>query len=241
MFEYINKQWVAKLSASNLINFDAFWDLPNKWFEEVNRRRNGWSGVITKTIGKDIVFIKKQENHNFKTWRHPFNGEPTFAREFRNIQILNENNINSLEVVFFGIKGNQCILATKDLNKEYQSLENILKKDQKIKLINLEKIANALSLLHQKKIQHTYPLPKHIYINKKNQSVLFIDLEKMKKRTFRFQCSIRDLYSFLKFTITTMNKEELDYFFKKYFKKSNPSLIAKYIRNKVLSKLKIKL
>ena len=32
-------------AANGLDGFDAFWRLPEDWFEPPNRRRGGWSGV----------------------------------------------------------------------------------------------------------------------------------------------------------------------------------------------------
>ena len=86
MIEYVNPLWAKKLSQFHLNGFADFWDTENHWFEDVNHRRDGWSGVITKHIGDETLFIKKQHNHNFKTWLHPFKGEPTFKREFDFIQ-----------------------------------------------------------------------------------------------------------------------------------------------------------
>ena len=80
MIEYVNPLWAKKLSQFHLNGFADFWDTENHWFEDVNHRRDGWSGVITKHIGDETLFIKKQHNHNFKTWLHPFKGVPTFKR-----------------------------------------------------------------------------------------------------------------------------------------------------------------
>lgn len=242
MIEYINPAWRKKLIKKNLISFENFWQTPNIWFEEVNKRRNGWSGVITQKIGEKTVFIKKQEDHNFKTWRHPIKGEPTFYREFKNIKVLQKLKIPTLEIVYFGIRKNQCILVTSDLNKDYISLERMLKNKKILKDIELKKICSALNKIHSHKIQHTYPIPKHIYCHKDGQRVVFIDLEKMKSPFFKFQCTIRDLYSFLKFTSNFMTGTQRKKVFSYYFKKTKTSFFSmqlmRYIEIKLKSKLK---
>lgn len=54
MFEFVNPKWTKILKKNRLLDFESFWNLPNEWFEPLNMRRNGWSGVITKKIGKDF-------------------------------------------------------------------------------------------------------------------------------------------------------------------------------------------
>ena len=100
MFEFVNPKWTKILKKNRLLDFESFWNLPNEWFEPVNTRRNGWSGVITKKIGKDLFFVKKQENHNYKSIMHPFSGQPTFLREFQNIQYLINHNIPTWKLFF---------------------------------------------------------------------------------------------------------------------------------------------
>ena len=61
MFEFVNPKWTKILKKNRLLDFESFWNLPNEWFEPLNKRRNGWSGVITKKIGKDLFFVKKKK------------------------------------------------------------------------------------------------------------------------------------------------------------------------------------
>ena len=187
MYEYVNPKWKKLLQKYHLLDFESFWSLPNNWFEPLNTRRNGWSGVITKKVGEDLFFVKKQENHNFKSIRHPISGQPTFLREFQNIQYLIDHKIPTLEVIFFGIRDKQCVLVTRDLNKNNQPLQKILEKKKLFSKTDLSKIAKTLRDMHKHNVQHTYPVPKHIYLNKTNKDIVLIDLEKMKKRFFSFQ------------------------------------------------------
>ena len=109
---------------------------------------------------------------------------------------------------------------TRDLNKNNQSLQKIIEKKKIFSKNDLSRIAKTLRDMHNHNIQHTYPVPKHIYLNKSNEDVVLIDLEKMKKRFFSFQASIRDLYAFLKYAREYMDEQDISYFLRKYFKKS---------------------
>ena len=104
--------------------------------------------------------------------------------------------------------------------------------------IDLKRIAKTLRNMHNHNIQHTYPVPKHIYLNKVNKDIVLIDLEKMKKRFFSFQASIRDLYAFLKYAREYIDEQDIIYFLKKYFKNQKPNLLQKFILKRVNKKLR---
>lgn len=92
--------------------------------------------------------------------------------------------------------------------------------------------------MHKHNVQHTYPVPKHIYLNKTNEDLVLIDLEKMKKRFFSFQASIRDLYAFLKYAREYMDEQDISYFLRKYFKNQKLNFLQKFILRRVNKKTK---
>ncbi len=232
---YIKPTWVKLFKKNKLQTFEDFWQLPNKWFEPPNIRRNGWSGVITHKIPEGLLFVKKQENHNFKNFFHPIIGLPTFIREYLNIKRFNQFNFRTPELLYFSYKAKQAVLITKKINDEFKPLAEYLK-NKKILDNQVKAIAEELARLHHYKIQHTYPMPKHLYLNKENQ-VLFIDLEKAKKKLFTLSAGKRDLYSFLKFTRRYLTDKQLALFYKSYFtilpNKLNKFLIFRHLNNKL--------
>lgn len=141
------------------------------------------------------------------------------------------------KLFFFGIRGSQCVLVTRDLNKNNQSLQKIIEKKEQFSKTDLKKIAKTFRTIHQHNIQHTFPVPKHIYLNKPNKHMVLIDLEKMKKRIFSFQASIRDLYVFLKYSRESMDEKDIRYFFRKYFKNKKPNLLQKFILQRIYRKI----
>lgn len=186
--------------GKQLKSFDQFWNLKATWFEPPNHRRGGWSGVVKYQLnlaeGDIPVFIKRQENHLTRTWRHCLRGIPTFEKEYRNIQKLRKLNIPTLEAVYFAKSGKKAILITKAL-EDFQSLEHLntdaLSRAQKNALINT--VAQVIQKLHQHRLQHNCLYAKHIFVSQTAQSwqVRLIDLEKMKRRLSRKQALIRDL------------------------------------------------
>jgi len=126
--------------------------------------------------------------------------------------------------------------VTKSLNKDHRCLSEVLDQTQQLSDDQIKVIAKSLKQHHLKNIQHTYPIPKHIYLNQNNSSMVLIDLEKMKFKLFRFQCVARDLYSFYKFTHHFLTRTQIDLFFQTYFEDKN-SWIKKIIMNKIKRKL----
>lgn len=188
------------LKSNKLGSFDALWELNTPWFEEPNYRRGGWSGVVkyrlNSTSGDVHVFIKRQENHLTRTWKHILTGIPTFEKEYDNIQRLRNADIPTLEPLFFGKSGQKAILVTKSL-EHYQSLETLtlssLPLRKKRQLINA--VAGVISRLHKHHFQHNCLYAKHIFIKPTDDDwdVRLIDLEKMKRRLSRTQAAVRDL------------------------------------------------
>ena len=91
--QFLSTQYQQSLSSHQFDDFESIWTSEIKWFEEPNQRRGGWSGVgrIELSLGNEnflCLFVKKQQNHGRLTWRNPFNGEPTFRREFQRWKFL---------------------------------------------------------------------------------------------------------------------------------------------------------
>ena len=116
--------WARGLLARHgLDSFEALWGLDAPWFEEPNRRRGGWSGVVRveledETGGRHGLFIKRQEDHPRRDLLHPF-GEPTFAAELRSLLRTREAGVATLEPVWYQqrrVDGHlRAVLITREL------------------------------------------------------------------------------------------------------------------------------
>ena len=195
------------LEHNNLATFEQLWALETPWFEEPNFRRNGWSGVVKYALlnekGESTwVFIKRQENHNCKTFMHPFKGVPTFRREFINIKNLNNKKIPTLSTVYYAersIDGNdQAILITLSL-EGYQSLEefcgNNINKNNPQRQAIMSLAGQVTRKMHDAHFRHNCLYPKHLFLKNDGAAIdiRVIDLEKLKWLPLYHQIRRNDL------------------------------------------------
>jgi hypothetical protein len=213
MADYICDRWRGVLEQNRLATFDALWDLDAEWFEPLNRDRGGWSGVARLELhGVDGVeegfFLKRQENHVRRTFRHPL-GEPTFAVEFRNIQLLTAAGVPTLEAVYYGQRrvetGWQAALVTRELDG-YLPLDkltnNWLQTGWSISMARRRElipvVADVVRRLHNAGLVHHALYPKHIFVyfpENGRPQVRLIDLEKTRRALLPKRDAWRELDS----------------------------------------------
>jgi hypothetical protein len=258
MTDFFGKAWQMVLKQNRLASFSAFWQLEADWFEEPNIRRGGWSGVVKIPLEQVadspvFIFIKRQENHMSRTWRHPILGIATFQKEFANLKRFHRHEIPTLELVYFGARsynGNrQAIIATKDLAGYYPLDEllpsanlDILKSWQSRQSL-LKAVATVLSRMHQHHLQHNSLYPKHIFAKPigDDWDIRIIDLEKAKRRLFKSTAMLRDLGTLRRHTLDWTAKEQIT-FFKAYVNELKLSSKSKklwyQIQDRILNKSK---
>lgn len=207
---FISPQHQQLLAFNQIANFDAIWHHNVNWFEEPNVRRGGWSGVgrieLKQPDGAVLgAFLKKQENHQHKSWRHPIRGIPTFEREFIMMQYLQAHGVSASEVMLFARNPNgdfKTTLLTKEL-AGYISLEELTKQlftHVRPELQKQNSVLKAVAVyarqLHAVKVQHRSFYPKHVFVNIHNANaplVATIDLEKSRINRFSILRTIMDL------------------------------------------------
>jgi Lipopolysaccharide kinase (Kdo/WaaP) family len=208
---FIAKTREKILEFNQLNNFERIWTHKISWFEEPNRGRGGWSGVgrlrLAMPDGGELgAFLKRQENHQRRTFRHPINGEPTFACEFNMMRYLQAHDVVVPEPIFFAQKNEggspQAILITEEL-VGYRSLETIteelfthgrpsLTRQRSI----VRGVAATVRKLHSAHIQHRSLYPKHLFVKflpNADPQVAVIDLEKSRVKLLSPMCTIFDL------------------------------------------------
>lgn len=84
MTDYLASADEALLQRHGLNDFEALWALQLDAVDEPNTGRGGWSSVFRLELEGKGFYLKRQSNYLTRTLHRPF-GEPTFAREFRNI------------------------------------------------------------------------------------------------------------------------------------------------------------
>jgi serine/threonine protein kinase len=258
MTDYLGEGWQTLLSKNNLATYGSLWRLKADWFEEPNIRRGGWSGVVKVSLKQTnddpvFIFIKRQENHLSRTWRHPIKGVATFIKEYNNLRLFHKYDIPTPELVYFGARSNngkpQAIIATKEL-VGYQSLNVLLHKSDSSMIIGskhrqalFKETAKIIYHMHQHRIQHNSLHPKHIFAKPlgDNWDIRIIDLEKAKRRVFKHTASLRDLAT-LRRQMTELTDKEQITFFKAYVNEAKLSIKSKklwsQIKNRILKKSK---
>lgn len=213
MKDYSASDWPFMATANGLGSFEAIWALDIGWFEEPNVRRGGWSGVsrleVTSADGhSEAVFIKRQENHETFSWRHPFKGISTFRREFKNLMMLHSVGVPTLQVLYFAErhvgKDRRAVLVSRELTG-YSSLEDCMTywqrhgfPDKAIWHETIQRVAAVARRLHRHRIQQNCFLPKHVFIGELHgqMDIRLIDLEKAKRRWTVERALLRDLDTF---------------------------------------------
>jgi len=84
MTDYLASADLALLKRHGLDDFEALWALQLEAVDEPNTGRGGWSSVFRLELEGKGYYLKRQSDYLTRTLHRPF-GEPTFAREFRNI------------------------------------------------------------------------------------------------------------------------------------------------------------
>ncbi|HMM55423.1 MAG TPA: lipopolysaccharide kinase InaA family protein [Candidatus Desulfobacillus sp.] len=210
MRDFVAPSWQAILEHNGLRDFEALWTLEAGWFEAPNRRRGGWSGVSRCELslpggGTRAVFLKRQENHNARSWTHPLRGAPTFLREFRRLRQYRARGIPTLEPVYFAMRREagqaRAILATEEL-AGFIPLDERARRwrlegaPRSVRLACIREVAALLAQMHGHHIQHNCFFPNHVFtrlLEGGGVEARVIDLEKSRWRPLKVFCTLRDL------------------------------------------------
>ncbi|MDR0737295.1 MAG: lipopolysaccharide kinase InaA family protein [Zoogloeaceae bacterium] len=217
--DFIAAADIPLLEAAGLADFDALWQLELETVEHPNAGRggDGWSSVCRLELPGQDYFLKRQSNHLTRSLTHPF-GEPTFAREFRNIRRYAERQVPALCAVFFGMRKiaseQRAILLTRALSG-WRDLASWLADWPQCPPEQRGELLDACALLarrlHAARLTHCCFYPHHIFVRaqEKGYAACLIDLEKSRSLHFRRE-RIRDVEQFLRhapqLTATEINR-----------------------------------
>ncbi|NJC89196.1 MAG: lipopolysaccharide kinase [Desulfuromonas sp.] len=206
MKDYLAENDSALLQRHALDCFDALWNAQLAAVDEPNTERDGWSEVFRLELEGRGFFIKRQSNYFTRSLAHPL-GEPTVAREFRNILRYQRLSIPSIQATFFGERrlAGECraILVTRALDG-WTALEDFLvdwpgrDADQQGKIISA--CARLVGKLHASGLRHGCLYPKHLFLREQEDmwEACLIDLEKTRRLWFGWRDQVRDLETFLR-------------------------------------------
>lgn len=206
MSDFIASDDRAILAAHQLDSFEALWALELEAVDEPNTERGGYSTVSRLQLGERAYYLKRQTNHLTRSLAHPF-GEPTFARELRNIQRYQQLGIPALEAAFFAERksaGKHCaILLTRALDG-WTDMHELLGRWSQLGAAQQQAIILAVAALakqlHGAGQLHGCFYPKHIFLRAQGEgfSACLIDLEKTRPMRLRRSDRIKDLETLLR-------------------------------------------
>ncbi|MGE8503425.1 MAG: lipopolysaccharide kinase InaA family protein [Pseudomonas sp.] len=206
MSDFIAAQDRALLERHGLASFDVLWALKLEAVDEPNTERGGWSSVYRLELDERAFYLKRQSNHLTRSLLHPF-GEPTFAREFRNIRRYAELNIPALQAAFFAERRlpgeRRAVLLTRALDG-WQDLEHWLTQwaalDGAAHVSILRACGRLARCLHQAGQMHGCFYPKHIFLREQEGGfeAQLIDLEKTRPLLLGRRDRIKDLEPLLR-------------------------------------------
>ena len=104
--EFWAAPWRRRLTICGYADFEILWGLDLRPLDAANESRGGVSTASllelpTADGGNRRLVIKRQRNHQSRTWRHPFQGIPTLEKEFINIQRFARQGLATLDPVYY--------------------------------------------------------------------------------------------------------------------------------------------
>ncbi len=227
MNNFIDPAIADLLKQHQLDSFTALWDLELQAVDEPNTERGGWSSVAKLTLDEQTFYLKRQINHLTRSLQRPL-GEPTFAREMRNIQRYQQLGIPALRAAFFAqrkVAGKQqAILMTHALEgwedlDYWQQQWLALSAEQQQGII--QACAKLAKTLHQAGQIHGCFYPKHIFLQKQASgfTAQLIDLEKTRPLLFGQRDRIKDLEPLFRRSRHIWGREQAQLFLQSYLDK----------------------
>lgn len=213
--DFLDGRWRARLEERGLTDFEGLWRLKLPPLDVANTARGGISTVAL--LASDAcgqagyrLIVKRQRNHQSRTWRQPLRGVPTLQKEFLNIRRFNRCGLGSTTPIFFARRrddrGVRAILVTKYL-EGYRSFDTILEAwahdsnpSTESRDPILRSIAGLIARMHRAGFQHNCLYPKHVFVNRQRPcpDARLIDLEKAGRRLLKNHRMVRDLAAFFR-------------------------------------------
>jgi hypothetical protein len=201
MTDFLAAEDRALLERHGLGNFDALWARQLEAVDEPNTVRGGWSSVFRLDLEGHGFYLKRQSNYQMRTLHAPF-GEPSFAREFRNISRYEQLGIPALKAAFFGqrkVDGEvRALLLTRALDG-LDDLDSLLQRWSDLSPAQHSAILKACGQLarrlHGARQVHGCFYPKHIFLQATGDGYMaqLIDLEKTRPLLFGHRDRVKDL------------------------------------------------
>lgn len=208
-----------QLQTAGLDSFEAIWALEAEWVEKPNFARQGWSGMCRielngPPLSSKGVYLKRQENHGYRSLRNPFRYQPTAYREYQRLVAMQAAAIATPDVLYYGERNTgtkmQAILMTREIPQSIPLDDYVRLAEERPPAEVLQVIqdtADLIGKLHRHHFQHCALYGKHILISDfeadkssphaaRHFVPYLIDVEKTRRRLSRIAIAVRDLSQF---------------------------------------------
>ncbi|BFN25726.1 MAG: lipopolysaccharide kinase [Gammaproteobacteria bacterium HGW-Gammaproteobacteria-9] len=201
MTDFIAESDRSVLERNGLADFDSLWAVQLEAVDEPNVERGGWSSVFRLELDGAAFYLKRQSNHLTRSLAHPF-GQPTFAREFRNIRRYARLGVPALQAAFFGQRKvgseQRAVLLTRALDG-WTDLDALLSRwsvlGEKQQQAVISATGELARTLHRAGQMHGCFYPKHVFLREQDDDwqACLIDLEKTRPLLWGQRDRIKDL------------------------------------------------
>lgn len=197
---------------------DIIWGYEADWYEPPNHKRGGWSGVNYVSQAGQGYYLKRQENYQRRSLRHPFVGEPTYVREYEMLQYLRGKGVQTPELVLFAKNARQSIMITAELKGFIAADQWFLQHATEDKAPVLKALAAAVRGLHRAGVEHRALFLKHLFVKQAPAGfeVAMIDFEKARRVPWMKLRWLNDIKRCLQ-RATTLTPEDKAFFLKAYW------------------------
>lgn len=194
------------LKIAGYQTFDDLWDLPHKFVDDVNYRRNGWSAVSLLTLadsagGRQKFYVKRQENQLRYSLKHLF-GALTFQFEVEALEQISKIGLPGVDLVASGFRtlrgAKQGFIVTQAIaNPSFDSFEKN-PPDWSNCLPTLRRVGEQLLEMHGAGWQHGALYPAHLFVDRETGLINLIDFERARRSSSQVSAAEADFSQFLK-------------------------------------------
>lgn len=182
-----------------------WWQAQGEWVEPPNVRRQGESGVQRLQRGDQLLYLKRQHGHLYRSLRYPF-GRPTVLRERAALNAFEALGVKVPRTVYCGARktpgeGWRALLVTEAL-EGFVDLDTWLADDKRLSLpagwhdAMLQQLAITLATVHRARWQHGCLYGKHVFVRVARNGepeIALLDLEKCRRRLLPERGARKDL------------------------------------------------
>lgn len=216
--------WQERFADWGWRDFDALWRLDAETVEPTNVRRGGWSSVVRfEAPDGSAFYLKRQEDHDFRTWRGGLRRVPTVLREWQVGIDFRRLGIDTAEPVCVGLDDSdrsRGLLVTVALDR-HTSLSDVLEHggvqgDDRRAL--WWALADAVRRIHDAGYRHNCLYGQHVFVLRTDSGwqCCFIDLEKASTTRRRRRAVIADLSALDRHT-DDMSTRDRQWLWDRYF------------------------